>query len=285
MPTRPEQVSAEATAPQMAARGLSILLAPKRGADESDAELAPLAKRFAAALAETLAARFGLRAGFAPDQAPAPQEPGPGLSAALRGGDGVAAVEIGQSAIYDVVDALFGGDGSVEPYRETRKPTDLERAVFEGFAPTFAQALCKALERDDIAPGKVVVTQERAPGLSTIGLKMRLIGRESRLTLALPRAWVGLAAKDASNAAPSLDALDLDLTVSLRDAPRPLADIIDLNVGDVLALGVGPDAPALVAAQGVALFEAKLGQNAGRYTIRLERRLDGAAPFFEEHGQ
>ena len=280
---RPPDAAAAAAPPPVAAKGLSLLLAAKRADPESEAALLPLAKRFAAALAETLAARYGLRAGFAPDAGPAPQEPGPGLRVTLRGSDGAASVDLGQSAIYDLIDALFGGDGSARPYREARKPSDLERALVEGFAGLFAHALGAALGRDDLAPEKVAAPQEPAPG-AAIGVKMRLIGRETRLALALPRTWLGTGG-EAAKAAPSLDALDLDLRVSLRDAPRPLADIVDLGVGDVLALGIGAEAPARVAAQGVALFEARLGQSAGRYTIRLERRLDGAATFFEELGQ
>ena len=276
MPRPPDSAAAPARE-----SGLSLLLR-KKPAPGDDAALAPLAKGFAAALAQASLPRFGLRAGFAPDPSPAPEEPGPGLLALLRADDGVAAVEIGQSALYDLIEALFGGDGTASPYRDARAPSELERAVAEGLAPAFALALGHALERDDLCVEKVYVVQERPSGLMRAGLKMRLIGRETRLSLALPPAWIGAAAPPRRREAPALDALDLDLSVSLPDAPRPLGDLIGLRVGDVLALGVGAAAPVRVDARGGALFEARLGQSAGRYTFRIERRLDGAAACLEE---
>ena len=276
MPRPPDE-----TTPQARESGLSLLLR-KKAASGDDAALAPLARSFAAALAQTLLSRFGLRAGFAPDSSPAPDEPGPGVRALLRADDGVALVEIGQSALYDLIEALFGGDGSSPPYREARAPSELERAVAEGLAPALALALNHALERDDLAVEKVAVAQEPPQGLMRAGLKMRLVGRESRLSLALPPAWIGAAAPPRRSEAPALDALALELSVSLPDAPRPLADLIGLRVGDVLALGVGAASPLRVGARGGALFEARLGQSAGRYTFRIERRLDGAAACLEE---
>ena len=58
------------------------------------------------------------------------------MRALLRADDGVALVEIGQSALYDLIEALFGGDGSSPPYREARAPSELERAVAEGLEAT-----------------------------------------------------------------------------------------------------------------------------------------------------
>lgn len=274
----PRPRESEARAPG----GLSLLLTPARPAASDDAALRPLAKTFAAKLAETLAARFGLRAGFAPEAGGAAQEPGPGLVALMHGEDGAAAVEIGQSALYDLIDALFGGDGSAPPYRDARKPSELERAIADGLGSAFAYALGEALGRDDIVHARVAPAQERAADVAATTLKMRLIGRDSRLTLNLPRAWLGLAAEPAAQARPALDALDIDLAVSLRDGPRPLSDVIALKVGDVLRLGLTAASPARVDAEGVALFDAALGQSAGRYTIRLARRLDGAGALLEE---
>ena len=286
MPKRPDDTAPDARATQTAPpprSGLSLLLRPQGKPGEADeAALRPLLKAFAARLAETLAQRFGLRVGFAPDAGPAPGEPGPGLVARIQGEDGFASIEVGQGALYDLIEALFGGDGTASPYRDARAPSELERAVAEGLAPAFALALGHALERDDLCVEKVYVVQERPSGLMRAGLKMRLIGRETRLSLALPPAWIGAAAPPRRSEAPALDALDLDLSVSLPDAPRPLGDLIGLRVGDVLALGVGAAAPVRVDARGGALFEARLGQSAGRYTFRIERRLDGAAACLEE---
>lgn len=264
--------------------GLSLLLAPAKAAQGDDAALRPLAKAFAGKLAETLAARYGLRAGFAPDAGPEDAEPGPGLVVTMQGEDGAAAVEIGQSALYDLIDALFGGDGSAQPYRDARKPSELERAIVEGLAPAFAYALGEALGRADIAQARVVAAQERPPGHIAAGLKMRLIGRDSRLTLIAPRAWLGLSgeARAQEGGAPALDALALDLAVSMQAGQKPLSDMIGMKVGDVLRLGLTAASLARVEAEGVALFDAELGQSGGRYTIRLARRLDGAVRFFEE---
>lgn len=271
-------------AAQATRSGLSLLLRPQKNAGEADdAALRPLIKSFAARLAETLAQRFGLRVGFAPDAGPAPDEPGPGLVARIQGEDGFASIEIGQSALYDLIEALFGGDGSSLPYREARKPSDLERAIVEGLAPAFAYALGESLAREDLALDRVLPTLERAPDMAGAALKMRLLGRESRIVLAAPRAWLGLAAAEpVQRAAAALDDLALDLKVCLREPARPLADLVGLRVGDVLALNLTASSRARVEAAGVALFDAALGQSGGRYTVRLDRRLDAAAPFFEE---
>lgn len=274
--------------PQASPRaGLSLLLRPAAPPAQDAAALKPLAKAFAAVLAETLAARFGLRAGFAPDEA-AFAEPGPGLVMLLAGEESAARVEIGQSAIYDLVDAMFGGDGSAQPYRDERRPTELERALVEGLAPAFAYALGEALTRDDLEVERVVHAQERDPEAAVLALRMRLIGRDSRIALALPRAWLGLDGEEparAASSAPAIDALDIVLSARWRDSGRALSEIVGLGVGDVLKLAVAPGAPAIVEAQGVDLFEATLGRSAGRYSVRLDRRLCGAAPFFEDSSQ
>lgn len=288
MPKRPDDTAPDARATQTAPpprSGLSLLLRPQGKPGEADeAALRPLLKAFAARLAETLAQRFGLRVGFAPDAGPAPGEPGPGLVARIQGEDGFASIEVGQGALYDLIEALFGGDGSCPPYREARKPSDLERAILEGLAPAFAYALGESLGREDVAFDRVLPALERAPGMAGAALKMRLLGRETRIVLAAPRAWMGLAAAEQvpRGAAAALDDLSLELKVCLRDAGRSLSDFMGLQVGDVLALNLTAASPARVEAAGVALFDAALGQSAGRYTVRLDRRLDGAAPFFEE---
>jgi hypothetical protein len=288
--------------PEAGARraGLGLLIAPRRpapppAAPAADAEaLRPFAKRFCARMAEALSTRYGLRAGFAPQTDPAGEEPGPGLIAviAAQGGeDGRARLTIGQSALYDIVEALFGGDGAAQPYRDARAPSELERAIVEGLGPSFAQALGEALERDDLRHERVArEIEEAGADLVATQLKMRLVGRETHLTLCAPRAWLGLADADApASAAPTrtapLSDLALDLRVSLRDPGRLLAEIVGLSVGEVLPLTVSAATPARLDAEGVDLFEATLGQSAGRYTIRLERRLGGAIPVPEEFTQ
>jgi hypothetical protein len=268
--------------------GLSLLLRPAAPPAEDGAALKPFAKAFAAVLAETLAARFGMRAGFAPDDEGAVAEPGPGLVMLLAAQGEGARVEIGQSAIYDLVDAMFGGDGAAQPYRDERRPSELERALIEGLAPAFAYALGEALARDDLEADRVVHAQERDPDAALLALRMRLIGRDSRIALALPRAWLGLDADEPARpapCAPAIDALDIVLSARWRDCGRALSEIVGLGVGDVLKLAVAPGAPAIVETQGVDLFEATLGRSAGRYSVRLDRRLSGAAPFFEDSSQ
>lgn len=279
--------------------GLGLLIAPRRAAApvapaEDEEALRPFAKHYCARLSEALSSRFGLRAGFAPETAAPIEEPGPGLIAviAAQGGeDGRARLSIGQSALYDLVEALFGGDGAAQPYRDARAPSELERAIFEGMGPALAQALGAALERDDLRHERVArEIEDDGEAMVETRLKMRLVGRETQLSLALPRRWLGLegaqaSAPVASARATPISGLALDLRVSLRDPGRALADVVGLKVGEVLPLTVTAATPARLDAEGVALFEATLGQSAGRYTIRLERRLGGAIPVPEEFTQ
>jgi flagellar motor switch/type III secretory pathway protein FliN len=272
--------------PETGRQGLALLLRPSQGAAMRAAKSAADAARSRSA-AQALARRlseifldlYGVRAGFAFDVGASAHEPGPGLVARLIDAAGVARLAMGQSAIYDLVEALFGGDGQAAPYREERAPTELEQAIVSGLAPLFSEALGDVLERPSISFERMEKADEPAlaADLVALPLKMRLVGRDSRLAVHCPRDWLGLddvpvvAARE-----PDISQVSLDLKVSLLDRGRPLGELLGLTEGSVLPLHISAGEQAVVESDGVELFRASLGQSGGRYTIRIDRADAGA---------
>jgi flagellar motor switch protein FliM len=205
----------------------------------------------------------------------------------LRGPDGHARFDLGQTAIYDVIEALFGGDGSVAAYRERRPLTELEKAIGCALAPHFAEALGEATGRTGVIYERVADEEEGedgpgSPDAVPLAIRMRLVGRDSRFVLHCPRRWLGFPdlSPTVSETGPEVDNVEIDLKISLVDHGRTLGELLGLAEGSVLPLNLPASAPARVEADGVRLFDAALGQSGGRYTICIERAPDGDAAAF-----
>ncbi len=83
--------------------------------------------------------------------------------------------------------------------------------------------------------------------------------------------WLGLLSNQLQRA-------DVELVATLGAAELTLAQILALRVGDVVPLSVGETIEAAV--DGVAVLEGRYGLASGRYALKVERLLDGAAPPF-----
>ncbi|MBK9080784.1 MAG: FliM/FliN family flagellar motor switch protein [Rhizobiales bacterium] len=272
-------------------RGLALLLRPR---DPESDPARPLAQALARRLGADLARRLGLKIAFAPCEAGAADEAeepalGRGLHGRYVAGGRAAELGLSQAAIYDLVEALFGGDGSSPPYREARDPSQLETLVCEALAHDLAEPLSEAFAVDGLAFDGFE-TNAPAPVEETmsIALRMRVNGRESGLRIRAPAVWRRASAGAPRRVGPrrtlaeALAVIDTPLRVVLRERGRPLADVADLREGQILPLAATARSPAILEAGGAPLFYCALGQNEGRYTVQIERLIDaGAAPAFD----
>ena len=264
-------------------RGLALLLAERR-ADES---ALPLAQTLSRRLGHEVTTRLGLRIAFAADEGGGDYEQlelGPGVEARYLAGDALATLRFSQAAVFDLIEAVFGGDGSNPAWREMRGPTMLERLVIAGAAQALAEPLGEAFG----AAGLVYDGLEDRPGAPReggveIALRMQALGRQSVVVLRAPSAWRGDDGEPRREVSRGslrdrLGEVEIPLRVLLRDRSRSLADVADLREGQILPLAATSRTPALLEADGVGLFLCGLGQSEGRYTVQIESAA-GARPF------
>lgn len=264
-------------------RGLALLLRHHRRGDES---IRPLAQAVARRLSADVGAKLGLRIGLAAEDEIGDAdelEVGQGVEARYAAGGAVATLRFSQAAIYDLIEAMFGGDGSNQVWREPREPTALERAICQNVAEALAEPMGEAFG----ASGLAFDGLEDRPGAPReggveIALRMRVIGRESRIVLRAPSAWRGEAQGETRRESARgvigdcVADVELPLRVLLRDRSLSIADVADLREGQILSLSATSRSPTLLEASGVGMFHCRLGQSEGRYTVQIERAL--AAP-------
>ena len=67
---------------------------------------------------------------------------------------------------------------------------------------------------------------------------------------------------------------DIGLDVVLDEQIMPLSSVLNLKVGDQIALGVAPGAPVRLRCGDVPLFEGEMGRKGQRLAVRIEREVE-----------
>jgi flagellar motor switch protein FliM len=67
---------------------------------------------------------------------------------------------------------------------------------------------------------------------------------------------------------------DIGLDVVLDEQVMPLSSVLNLKVGDRIALGVPPGSPVSLRCGDVALFEGEMGRKGQRLAVRIDREID-----------
>jgi flagellar motor switch protein FliM len=67
---------------------------------------------------------------------------------------------------------------------------------------------------------------------------------------------------------------DIGLDVVLDEQMMPLSSVLNLKVGDQIALGVPPGAPVRLRCGEVQLFEGEMGRKGQRLAVKIDRELD-----------
>ncbi len=206
---------------------------------------------------------------------------------------------VDSAMIYSIVDVLLGGRRGTAAMRiEGRPYTTIERALVERLIQVVLQDLSASFnplcpvdfrfERLEVNPRFAMISRpSNAAVLARLRVDME--DRGGRLELLLPYATLepvrelllqqfmgekfGRDSIWETHLAEELWSTKVELDVVLDEQVMSLADVMRLQVGDRIALGVQPGAPVQVRCGAVPLFEGKLGRRKNRVAVRLDAEL------------
>jgi flagellar motor switch protein FliM len=201
--------------------------------------------------------------------------------------------------IYSIVDVLLGGRRGTAAMRiEGRPYTTIERTLVERLIQVVLQDLAASFEplspvdfrfeRIEVNPRFATISRP-ANAAVLARLRVDMEDRGGRLELLLPYATLepirelllqqfmgekfGRDSIWETHLAEGLWDTDVELDVVLDEQVMRLADVMRLQVGDSIALGVQPGAPVQVRCGAVSLFEGRLGRRKNRVAVRLDTEL------------
>jgi flagellar motor switch protein FliM len=200
------------------------------------------------------------------------------------------------SLVFAVVDNLFGGDGRFHTRVEGRDFTPTEQriiqrmlqVVFENYEKSWAGVYPLKFEylRSEMhtqfaniaTPTEIVIVIEYAIELGSAGGSLHICIPYSAIepirdllyssmqgdSAEPDRRWSRMLTKQVQLA-------DVDLTVDFATKDIRIGDLVQLKVGDVIALDIPPTVQAKV--DGVPIFECRYGVHRNQYSIKVEKVL------------
>jgi flagellar motor switch protein FliM len=211
--------------------------------------------------------------------------------------NGLAVVD--SAMIFSVVDVLLGGRrGATSSRTGTRPYTTIERTLVERLVRVVLQDLSEAFaplaevqfrfERLEVNPRFAAISRpSNAAVLARLRVAMET--RSGEIQVLLPYATLeplremllqqfmgekfGRDTIWESHLAEELRQTEVALDVVLDEQTMELMDVLSLQVGDRVTLGVGPGAPVRLRCGDTALFEGRVGRRAGRLAVRIEKPL------------
>lgn len=209
--------------------------------------------------------------------------------------------------VFALVEALFGGDGS-ESHLADRRPLSgielrLARKIFEIFAKALQASFAAIvdtvfkLERVETRLDFVNIAP-RASFAATIGMKLRILGRDNSLFVLLPQAALNLVRQDLgreptseSSARDPRWARQIESEIGLTEVvvkgvieerQFALVDIAGLKVGQILALQATTRTRVRLECNSAPLFWCRLGQADGLYTLQVDSRASRESEIVED---
>jgi flagellar motor switch protein FliM len=218
---------------------------------------------------------------------------------------GLAVVD--SALIYSVVDVLLGGRRGTAAMRiEGRPYTTIERTLVQRLVAVVLDDLTAAFEplcpvnfrfeRLEVNPRFAVISRP-SNACVLVRLRVDMEDRGGKLEILLPYATLepvrelllqqfmgekfGRDIIWETHLAEELRHTDISLDVVLDEQIMPLSSVLNLKVGDQIALGVAPGAPVRLRCGDVPLFEGEMGRKGQRLAVRIEREVErrkGALP-------
>jgi flagellar motor switch protein FliM len=209
--------------------------------------------------------------------------------------------------VYTIMDLLLGGDGSEPPLEEARRLSNVEvqfsQFLFE-FLGTALQGAFAAVE----APRFRLERTETRMDFASAGRRnqpavvarfiMQAINRGGEMFIIIPQAALvphrhKLARYTPRETAPAdpgwqqkindeVGRTEVSISAVAETRSMTLGDIANFRVGQVIRLDASTERPLKVMSRGQPLFWAFVGQNAGRYTLRIEDAVDQEAEFVND---
>ena len=211
---------------------------------------------------------------------------------------GLAVVD--SALIYSVVDVLLGGRRGTAAMRiEGRPYTTIERTLVERLVGVVLDDLTSAFEplcpvhfrfeRLEVNPRFAVISRP-SNACVLVRLRVDMEDRGGKLEILLPYATLepvrelllqqfmgekfGRDSIWETHLAEELRHTDIGLDVVLDEQIMPLSTVLNLKVGDRIALGVAPGAPVSLRCGDVPLFEGEMGRKGQRLAVRIEKDIE-----------
>jgi flagellar motor switch protein FliM len=211
---------------------------------------------------------------------------------------GLAVVD--SALIYSVVDVLLGGRRGTAAMRiEGRPYTTIERTLVERLVGVVLDDLTSAFEplcpvnfrfeRLEVNPRFAVISRP-SNACVLVRLRVDMEDRGGKLEILLPYATLepvrelllqqfmgekfGRDSIWETHLAEELRHTDIGLDVVLDEQIIPLSTVLNLKVGDRIALGVAPGAPVSLRCGDITLFEGEMGRKGQRLAVRIEKDID-----------
>jgi flagellar motor switch protein FliM len=207
---------------------------------------------------------------------------------------------VDSALIYSVVDVLLGGRRGTAAMRiEGRPYTTIERTLVERLVRVVLDDLTAAFEplcpvnfrfeRLEVNPRFAVISRP-SNACVLVRLRVDMEDRGGKLEILLPYATLepvrelllqqfmgekfGRDSIWETHLAEELRHTDISLDVVLDEQIMPLSSVLNLKVGDQIALGVAPGAPVRLRCGDVPLFEGEMGRKGQRLAVRIEREVE-----------
>ena len=211
---------------------------------------------------------------------------------------GLAVVD--SALIYSVVDVLLGGRRGTAAMRiEGRPYTTIERTLVERLVGVVLDDLTSAFEplcpvhfrfeRLEVNPRFAVISRP-SNACVLVRLRVDMEDRGGKLEILLPYATLepvrelllqqfmgekfGRDSIWETHLAEELRHTDIGLDVVLDEQIMPLSTVLNLKIGDRIALGVAPGAPVSLRCGDVPLFEGEMGRKGQRLAVRIEKDIE-----------
>ncbi|WP_068082096.1 flagellar motor switch protein FliM [Polycladidibacter stylochi] len=200
--------------------------------------------------------------------------------------------------IYSMVEVLLGGDGEEEALEENRGLTNVEqRLAYKMFAEA-ALALESAFEAIADTSLKVERLETRMEFAQTgrrsnpcviARMTAEIIGREGEIFIIIPQSVLNplrqnlaqvlsgeMAGRDTrwtKQFQQEVQKTEVELTAVLEEQRLSLDEVAQFEVGMVLELNATPKTPVKLECNSQPLFNCRLGQVAGNYTVRVDELI------------
>lgn len=207
---------------------------------------------------------------------------------------------IDATLVHAIVELLCGGDGSEEPSATPREATGIDQQFAQIIFSQAAAAIqaewadldfgtARAVRIDGILTPDLFGPQVEHVGI--INMTVGIFGLHGGMRLMLPPSVLerfGGAPAPArvrdgnsmwtADLRQEIDRVPVSLTAYLDAKELPLATIARLEVGQVLHLPLDAGAHVGLSADGRMLFRGELGQDEGRYSVRVDGAAQDGAP-------
>jgi flagellar motor switch protein FliM len=218
--------------------------------------------------------------------------------------DNYGLVVVDSALIYSIVDVLLGGRRGTAAMRiEGRPYTTIERTLVERLITVVLADLTSAFDpltkvtfkfdRLEVNPRFAAISRVSNACVLT-KLRVDMEDRGGKIELLLPYATLepvrelllqqfmgekfGRDSIWETHLAEELRHTEVSLDVVLDEQTMPLGGVMQLQVGDRIALNVAPGAPVRLRCGEISMFEAQLGKRENRLAVRIERELARAKP-------